>query len=141
MQEGKRKAVKAWHKVLPFGAQVLASAAAYSAGITATQVREQRVGGKLGYACVLQLCWTEMHPAVLKSLFSICVSNSGIRGVVPGWHSLAVCQQLRGAKPGTAHLVGTDTTTVHCSPGWSHPAIQLYMVACNDLCTCHQLFH
>lgn len=39
VEEGKRKAVKAWHKVLPFGAQVLASAAAYSVGITATQVR------------------------------------------------------------------------------------------------------
>lgn len=39
MEETKKQAVKAWTKILPFGTQVVASAAAYSVGITATQVR------------------------------------------------------------------------------------------------------
>jgi len=34
----KKHAIIVWGKVLPFGAQVVASAAAYSVGITATQV-------------------------------------------------------------------------------------------------------
>lgn len=38
MEETKKQAVKAWGKIVPFGAQVVASAAAYSVGITATQV-------------------------------------------------------------------------------------------------------
>lgn len=38
MEETRKQAVKAWGKILPFGAQVVASAAAYSVGITATQV-------------------------------------------------------------------------------------------------------
>jgi hypothetical protein len=37
--EAKKKVVKAWGKLLPFGAQVVASAAAYTVGVTATQVR------------------------------------------------------------------------------------------------------
>lgn len=37
-EEAKKKVVKAWGKLLPFGAQVVASAAAYTVGVTATQV-------------------------------------------------------------------------------------------------------
>lgn len=38
-EEARRKVLKAWGKILPFGAQVVASAAAYTVGVTATQVR------------------------------------------------------------------------------------------------------
>jgi hypothetical protein len=40
LDETRKQAVKAWGKILPFGAQVVASAAAYSVGITATQVSQ-----------------------------------------------------------------------------------------------------
>lgn len=51
MEETKKQACKAWGKILPFGAQVVASAAAYSVGITATQV-----GAANGTALAAQLC-------------------------------------------------------------------------------------
>lgn len=38
VEQAKRKIIKAWGKILPFGAQVVASIAAYNIGVTATQV-------------------------------------------------------------------------------------------------------
>ncbi|KAF8065826.1 haloacid dehalogenase-like protein [Scenedesmus sp. PABB004] len=46
-EEAKRKVIKAWGKILPFGAQVVASAAAYTVGVTATQL----VGFVLKISC------------------------------------------------------------------------------------------
>lgn len=37
-EEAKRKLLRAWSRILPFGAQVVASAAAYTVGLTTTQV-------------------------------------------------------------------------------------------------------
>jgi hypothetical protein len=38
-EDAKLRLGKAWAKVLPFGAQAVASAAGYTLGVTATQVR------------------------------------------------------------------------------------------------------
>jgi hypothetical protein len=56
VEETKKHAVKAWGKILPFGAQVIASAAAYSVGLTATQVSLQ---------------WCSMHTMLCFSVLGL----------------------------------------------------------------------
>jgi hypothetical protein len=56
VEETKKHAAKAWGKILPFGAQVIASAAAYSVGLTATQVSLQ---------------WYSMHTTLCCSVLGL----------------------------------------------------------------------
>ncbi|WIA17091.1 hypothetical protein OEZ85_013990 [Tetradesmus obliquus] len=55
-EEAKKKVVKAWGKLLPFGAQVVASAAAYTVGVTATQL--------VGFVCKVSCATPVLGPCM-----------------------------------------------------------------------------
>lgn len=61
IDQARKKVVKAWGKILPFGAQVVASIAAYNVGVTATQVGTVKLAGGRGLLCACTLprgIWT-----------------------------------------------------------------------------------
>lgn len=78
MEETKKQAVKAWGKILPFGAQVVASAAAYSVGITATQV------GPIGCASVFWCSPTLCQQAAVNQRSATRCRHNLLPGAHPG---------------------------------------------------------
>jgi hypothetical protein len=106
MEETKKQAVKAWGKILPFGAQVVASAAAYSVGITVTQVSP----GMLLSVGVLARTWCQRaaaQPMPSSTLHTDTRSVSRIqRRGVPRCNAAEqhACAVLR-LRPGFCHVL------------------------------------
>jgi hypothetical protein len=128
VEETKKQAVKAWGKILPFGAQVIASAAAYSVGLTATQVSQQwhpmhillqHVAGVVAWrlgACV----GTNVRLALLMcQSLQYAVSNPlAIRGVQVGKTHLAAPAHHAMTAPVPQHML-----LLSC---WAHVNNALY---------------